>query len=303
MKKLIALLTSLALCAATLAACGAKDDAAETSARAEVAVELDTDVVKIDISDDEQKTSEDEKVEDEGQNPAESSAACANPVALEFGVKGNLSAVADHDFSDYTVSHTVIKGDDSMFKAFFDTLNAEKGFYIAGDFSDIEAVEVYMAFRGEEMAIKALEEGVESLVYLKDGIVTMYTPSEMVAIKIALPMEMLAGMLGMDDMMANFNLIDMQSASIDEVHVFEIEAGGQKFIYEYVSEGTGFVFDECGCMVKMITPEGNIDVYAFTSDIPAKAFEQPSGYEIMDLTILGDIDLSQLGEFDLGDLF
>ena len=273
MKKQI-LISALALSAVLLAACGNSNDQQDT-----LPVITDPVIVAGEAG-------------DEADEQGDTTLLNSQQQELVYGEISELSAVWNHDFSVYTESDKVVSVEDSMAHAFLSRITSESGFYLAGEFSEYGLGNLFIAVQGERLALKASVDGDDIVMMHLDGrTMTMYDPTSMSAMKMEIPEEELGEGSAIDMIIEQFaSLADLLDSdpNAKDIYVFEVEIEGETYTYEF-QDGAGFVFDSSGQIRKFVHPDGDLNVYIFTPDIPANAFDLPEGYEVMDLTELAGL--------------
>ncbi|MCL2053706.1 MAG: hypothetical protein FWG90_04570 [Oscillospiraceae bacterium] len=281
MKKKIALLISLALCAAISSACGTSNN--------EPVPPAPTPANPI-VTDGETAAEETEaETEPEADIP---------PVTAEaiekFGVKRDLSAVWSYDFSALEEPDRIVESKDSLSFQFASELDLDKGFYLAGDFSDEGVDELYMAMQGDRIVVKAVSGGIEMLMHLNGNVLINYDPATRTATKMEIPEDQISNFINLDEIMNQYSQLgSLKAEDSQDINVFDITIDGANYTYEH-QEDSGFVFDDRGQICKIISPDGVLNLFAFTTQVPQGAFDEPEGYEVIDLSDLASMfgDLS-----------
>lgn len=302
MKKIIASIAVLSMCALMLTACGGNNTtggdsnvteditastAAENNGGGAEAAEAETEAAAADDSAEDGTETETEAAD------AGSSDAAASYASLEEFIRADDIFNIDGDLVDGENTNTY------KFISTLDTENAE-GFYI-----DIEAADgsmkATMAAAEKKIAVYMSGSGINMSVIMKDGMMYMILPDSKKAVYTELDEEAFAA--SMEQYSAKDILgenIDTDASDITGMASYTAEIGGETYTFEYMDD-VGFLFDNSGKLCTVVNGQANADVPAFiinefTLNIPADAFDVPSGYEVVDVASLDESELMELFE-------
>lgn len=306
MKKLIASIAALSMCALMLTACGDKTNAGDSGLTESITAEqtakaADTASAEEDSKSDEteaDKTEENKSDETEADNAEDSDPdetdAGSPDAAVSYGSLDEFYEADDvfsHPSEDVEAEKT-------------NTYAFGKSFEDATDFyADLESsdgkMKIVMAMSMETKQIAIDIEGVTDessgitnmSIILTDGKMYMLEPSSKSGFYMELDDEQLAEMFDEydpEELLAEAN-IDT-STDFEGMMCYNVDIGGKTYTFEYI-DNTGMLYDSNGKMCAVIVDDPSsefraIVVNEFSTKASPNAFDIPSGYEIFDMAEL-----------------
>lgn len=288
MKKIIASVAALSMCALMLTACGGNNSTGDsglteditTSAAAEDngAADAETKAEEPADASDETEAETEAEASDDGADPSEAAASYAS---LEEFIKADDVFTREGELVDGKKSNTY------NFVTGLDTKNGN-GFYM-----DIEAADgsmkMTMAATADNIAANVSgDDGAMSIIInIADKIMYMLEPTS----KIALYMELDDAMLA--DYTEQYNAQEILGNSLDldsdveGVESYKVEIAGETYTFEKLDE-VGFLFDKSGKLHTIVSNGADDDTPAFiinefSLNIPSGSFDIPSDYEQMSM--------------------
>lgn len=297
MKKIISAIAALAACAVMLTACGGdtgtadlQDEVTTTSAavtegnddtdsvpesdEADEKDEKDEDGIS---SDDEEITNEEDTSEDD-DNSGDSA-----PVS---SVYASLDEFAMSDIG--SLPYKKVAATDTNTYDFVKTLEGANGLYLNVESTD-NTFAMSMAFDAKNnIALDMIDEsGVRVLIIITNFKMYMLDPSSMTGMYFAVD-ESIFDDYNMEEMLSQINIDENAISDSEEIDSCNVEIAGEEYTFEY-SGGSGFLYKADGKLYAIVTDNDSLDLTAlivneFSGNVPANAFDIPSGYELVDLS-------------------
>ena len=298
MKKIIAVIAALSMSALMLTGCDKKntgDDALTESITTMSTVE-EPSGADSPTAEDSAKT---EEKKDEATTAAEETEAQTEAEVSSADVAASYASLEEFINADDIFDHEgqLVDGKDSYTYAFVMGLEGGNGFYI-----DMEAVDgsmkMVMAMASQQIAITIIGEveGVDGLtnisVIITDGKMYMLDITSKSGFYMTLNEEEFAEMFAEYDPEEILSEININTDSeVEGVMSYKVDIGGKIYTFEY-QDDSGMLYDANGKVCTAITGDSGEDIPAiifneFSTNVPANAFDVPSGYEIIDMSVFG----------------
>ncbi len=295
MKKILAAVISLAMCAAMFTACGNDSDTAEvvdsattttaaeeTTAETEVETEVETTAET--ETETEAETEAETTVETEAETTAETEAE-TKAEAAETASYASLSEFVKSGDA-FSLATAEIPAGDSLTYDWVRVFEGAAGIYMDVEYFDgsmamvmgMEQDKMYMymneAASGTKMTI--IFNG-DKMYMLDEASKTGYSMTADESIMEEYDIE---AMLGDID-------FDAETENAEDVKVTKVDIDGKEYTLEIAETGGAFLFDKNEKITAIIAEENGapiaLKVNDFSGDTPDELFEVPSGYEIIDI--------------------
>ncbi|MCH5192655.1 MAG: hypothetical protein J1F11_01750 [Oscillospiraceae bacterium] len=313
MKKFIASIAALTVCALMLTACGDKTDtgdegltesitAAETAenkaeAKAETKPKAETKAEKKTETKAETEKETETETETEAETEAETnaSAAAASYSSMDEFIK---------DKSVFDLPGKLIPSKDTNTYTLMKDFEGGSGIHMAFESTD-GTMNISMSMEGDNIAVNMIVPNDTSPVWSVDsfsnvslivtnGIMYILDPVTKSGYSMALSDDLLDQMFGQYDLREILSDLDVDAkAENDRTYSCNVEIGGKPYTFEYADK-MGMLYDASGKLCTIVSGDKNSDVpdiiiNEFSSNIPSGAFKVPSGYEIYDMTEMADL--------------
>lgn len=266
MKKTLGIILSLALCVSMLAGCSKSGNTEETTTAGETTSAAETT----------------EETEAEAKTEAETEAAAGEAVA-----SGATSGFAEA-YANLGEGKEINAKDSNTYK-FMQELNGAKSLYISFTMMAPEGESALeMAIEGENVYMKTESPEASGIIYIVDMAYTMYDPSTMTAMTMKLDQETYDSM-DLKNAFSSFELDDDFDDVDGKIMSHDVEVEGKKYTYEVDDAKTCYyVYDENGKIVTFAATDSetamDVIINAFTTEVPAEVWTQPTGYTVQDLS-------------------
>ena len=304
MKKIIAAIAALSMCALMLTACGDKttgDDnltesitVSEPAGNAEAETEAKTEAEA--DSGAEEKTEETTSAAETEEETADTEAD-ADETYTDIAAK--YASLEEFYNADDVFDHPgdVVAGEDSYTYEFVKSFEGGSEFYM-----DLEAIDgsmrIVMAMGSEKLAmtIEGEAEGMDAFsnisIIIADGKMYMLDSTEKSGISMSLSEEEFAEMFSEYDPAEILSEINIDTESdLGSIMSYKVDIGGKIYTFEHdgTNGNTGMLYDPNGKVCMVIAKDADEDIPAiifneFSVNVPAGAFDVPAGYSIMDLS-------------------
>ncbi len=265
MKKTLGIILSLALCVSMLAGCSKSGNAEETTTATETTTAAETTSAE--------ETTEETVADTEAAGGEAAASGAASSFADAYANLGEGKEINIKDSNTYKFVQE-LKDAKSLYASF--TMMAPEG-----------ETTLEMAIDGENVYMKTEAPGASGMIYIVDMAYTMYDPSTMTAMTMKLDQETYDSM-DLKNAMSSFELDDIDDVD-GKIMSYNVEVNGKKYTYEVDAEKTCYyVYDESGKIVTFAATVSetamDVIVNAFTTEVPADVWTQPTGYTVQDLS-------------------
>ncbi len=304
MKKILAAVISLVMCAAVFTACGKDTETAEavdsvttTVAAEETKAETEAETTIETEAETEAETAVETKAETEAETTAETKAETKAETTAETKAETKAEAAVKTasyaSIKEFATSGDVFKLDtkdipaaDSLTYDWIRIFEGAKGIYMDAEYVD-GSVAIKMGMEQDDMYMYMYEaaSNTKMTIILKDGKMYMLdeaskTGYSMTADESLLEDYDIGAMLGDID-------FDAETANAEDVKTTKVEIGGKEYTLEIAETQGVFLFDKNEKIVAILAEEGGtvnaFKINEFTGDAPDELFKVPSGYEIIDI--------------------
>lgn len=299
MKKIISAIAALTACAVMLTACGGGDTSTElqdeitTTAAEEVTTSEEADdnsnegseTEKADSSNEDDNDSDsadidngdDDEIKDDDTDKGSS-----EPASVVFA---SLSEFAESDLYDLPYEKTAAA--DSNTYDFIKTLEGADGLYLDIESTD-KSVAMTMAFDAKNnIAMDVTDDtGTRVIIIITNMTMYMLEPTSMSGFYYAVD-ESVFDDYNMEEMLGQINIDEASLSDSEDIDSCTVEIGGTKYVFEF-SNGSGFLYKTDGTLCAILTNDNSLEITTlivneFSKNVPANAFDIPSGYELVDL--------------------
>ncbi|MBR4097428.1 MAG: hypothetical protein IKK42_09030 [Oscillospiraceae bacterium] len=296
MKKFLAAIISLAMCASMLTACGKDTETAEVSDVTTTASETLAETEAATTEATEAATTEAteaETTEAETEATTEETTVAETEAETEAETKAEAKAASYSSLADFAKSGDAYKLDtkdipaeDSLTYDWIRIFEGATGIYMDAEYVD-GSVAVVMGMKQDNMYMYMYEaaSNTNMTIILIDG--KMYMLDE--ATKTGYSMTADASLMEEYDVEAMLGDIDFdaETANAEDVKTTKIEIGGEEYTLEIAETQGVFLFDKNDEIVAILAEENGtvnaLKINEFSGDAPDKLFKAPTGYEIVDL--------------------
>lgn len=328
MKKLIAVIAALSVSAFMLTACSDNKSSADDNITVKITASDDEDKAaaedgeKDGDKEEDKKEAEDDKKDDdkkaeteaettEKETEKETEAAdepkdSGSDAAAEYGsLEGfaNASDVFGHKAD-------AVAGENSYTYAFLKSLEGGSGFYV-----DLETLDgkskVIMAIESDQVAVTAIGDAsafdmgmdgfADMSIMLADGKIYMMSTAsksgfyaDMESLGVSDPLES----IDVDEMLSEINGLT-DGMDLNSIMSYKVSIGGETYTFEFddTSGGTGMLYNSRGKVCLIIDGSGSfpkVIINEFSTNVPNKAFDVPSGYKVSDIMSMDEAELLEL---------
>ena len=312
MKKIIAAIAALSLSAFMLTGCNKDPEPTGDSAMTES------------ITASEAAGADNASAEDSGDSSDSNDAGAAAPEITETEAE-TTEAEPEEDLSDavavYASLEEFAKADDifshpgetidaegSYTYAFLKSLEGGTGFYLNMEAID-KSMGIIMALESDRISMiingnfLGSDEMSNMAIIIADGKMYMLDIAAKSGFSMDLDPEEFAEMFAEYDPEEILSEINIDTDSeLGNITRYKVAIGGKAYYFEFDSNDskTGMLYDSTGKVAAVIgtdTADAGMDLSAmiindFTSDIPADAFDVPTGYEIFDFSEFANLDIN-----------
>lgn len=296
MKKILAAVISLAMCAAMLTACGSDSDTAEvvdsvttTVAAEETTAETEAETTVETTTETEKETEAETTAETEAETEAETTAETEAETKAEAAETASYASLNEFANSGdaFSLATTSISAGDSLTYEWIRIFEGADSLYM-----DVEATDgsmaMVMGMKEDKIYMKMYEKASNTnlIIIFKDSIMYMLDEASksgyyMSADESAMEEYNVGEMLGEID-------FDAETDNAADVLVTKVEIGGEEYTFEIAETGGGFLFDKNEKIVAILTNETDSELTAlkvndFSGSAPDKIFEIPSDYQLIDM--------------------
>lgn len=307
MKKFIASIAALSMCALMLTACGDKTDTGDAGITESITAEQteaanntadDDSSAKGETEADKSDDSADDKAADDGAEdsaPAETEAESNDAGSSEAAASYASIDEFINDDGIFDLPGEPVDAENSYTYAFAKSFEGGSGFYIDLESTD-GTMKINMGMEADRLAMNATmpdDKGVVGNVSLiiTDGKVYMLDPAQKSGFFMALSDEQISQMFDQydpEEILANVN-IDTDT-DFEGVLSSKVEIAGEIYTFEYMDKA-GMLYDKSGKICTVVSGDSSTEIPAiiineFSTNVPAGAFDVPSDYELMDLGAL-----------------
>lgn len=296
MKKFLAAIISLAMCAAMFTACGNDTDTTEisdvTTAASEAVAEAETTTAK------ETEAETTTEAEAEATIEAETEVETVAETTTEAETKAEAAEKASYaslkkfvESGDaFKLDSTEIPAGDSLTYDWIRIFEGASGIYMDVEYFD-GSMSMIMGMEKNDMYVYMNEaaSGTKMTIILTDG--KMYMLDE--ASKTGYSMTADESLMEEYDVEALLGDVDFdaETENAEDVKVTKLDIDGEEYTLEIADTGGAFLFDKNEKIKAIIIEENGspngLKINDFSSDTPDELFEVPSGYQIVDLDSAG----------------
>lgn len=301
MKKIIASVAALSMCAFMLAACGDKttgdstltesitagQTAGENNAAADDSSDSDKTEAKTEASDD---AAENDAAQETEAEKGDSGDAAASYASLDEFI--NSDDIFDREGE-------LIDSENTNTYKFMSSLDIENG---NGFYMDVEATDgsmkATMAAAEDQVSINMSGDGVDVSFIIKDNTMYLLESRSKKAVYMELDEEAIASNIEQYSA-GNIlgNAVDADISDIPGAECYEVNIGGDIYAFEMVDDA-GFLYDPSGDLCAMVSSQAGTTyafiINEFTLNVPANAFDIPSDYELVDAKSLDTSEFFEL---------
>jgi len=298
MKKLLAAIISLTMCAAMFTACGNDTDTAEvsdlTTTVSETVTEAETTTAKTTEAETTAEAEEEVATEEttEAATEAETEAATEAEAKAEAAEKASYASLKKFVESGdaFKLDSTEIPAGDSLTYDWIRIFEGASGIYMDVEYFD-GSMAMIMGMEKSDMYVYMNEaaSGTNMTIILTDG--KMYMLDE--ASKTGYSMTADESLMEEYDIEALLGDVDFdaETENAEDVKVAKLDIDGKEYTLEIADTGGAFLFDKNEKITAIIIEENGspngLKINDFSSDTPDELFEIPSGYQIVDLDSAG----------------
>ncbi|MBQ8175482.1 MAG: hypothetical protein IJ035_00405 [Oscillospiraceae bacterium] len=296
MKKILAAVISLAMCAAMLTACGSDSDTAEvvdsvttTAAAEETTAETEAETTA------ETTTEAETEKETEAETTAEAETEAETAAETEAETKAEAAETASYaslnEFANsgdaFNLATNSISAGDSLTYEWIRIFEGADSLYM-----DVEATDgsmsMVMGMKEDKIYMKMYEKASDTnlIIIFKDSVMYMLDEATksgyyMTADESLMEEYDVGAMLGEID-------FDAETDNAADVLVTKVEIDGAEYTFEVAETGGGFLFDKDENLVAILTNEADSELTAlkvneFSGSAADSIFEVPSDYQLIDM--------------------
>lgn len=300
MKKILAAIISLAMCAAMFTACGKDADTAEvtdiTTTVSEAVSKAETTVM--------------EKAETEPEKAAEETTEAETEAETEKVTEAETETETEKATEAETKAETAEKASYSSIEKFVesgDAFNLSTAEIPAGDSLTYDWIRIFEGAAGIYMDVEYFDGSMAMVMGMEQNrmYMYMYEPTSGTNMTIILnggKMYMLDeasktgySMTADESIMEEYDVeamlgdidFDAETENADDVKVAKLDIDGKEYTLEIADTGGAFLFDNNDKIKAIIVEENGspnaLKINDFSGDTPDELFEVPSGYQIIDI--------------------
>lgn len=298
MKKILAAIISLTMCAAMFTACGKDADTAEVT---DITTTVSETVSKAETTVMEEAETEPEKAAEEtteAETEAETEKATEAETETEKVTEAETKAEAAEKASYSSIEKFVESGD---------AFNLSTAEIPAGDSLTYDWIRIFEGAAGIYMDVEYFDGSMAMVMGMEQNrmYMYMYEPSSETNMTIILnggKMYMLDdasktgySMTADESIMEEYDVeellgdidFDAETENADDVKVAKLDIDGKEYTLEIADTGGAFLFDNNDKIKAIIVEENGspmaLKINDFSGDTPDELFEVPSGYQIIDI--------------------
>lgn len=300
MKKILAAIISLAMCAAMFTACGKDADTAEVS---DITTTVSEAVSKA-------ETTVMEKAETEPEKAAEETTEAETEAETEKVTEAETETETEKATEAETKAETAEKASYSSIEKFVesgDAFNLSTAEIPAGDSLTYDWIRIFEGAAGIYMDVEYFDGSMAMVMGMEQNrmYMYMYEPTSETNMTIILnggKMYMLDeasktgySMTADESIMEEYDVeamlgdidFDAETENADDVKVAKLDIDGKEYTLEIADTGGAFLFDNNDKIKAIIVEENGspnaLKINDFSGDTPDELFEVPSGYQIIDI--------------------
>ena len=306
MKKILAAIISLAMCAAMFTACGKDADTAEVT---DITTTVSETVSKAETSVMEEAETEPEKAAEE-TTEAKTEAETEKATEAETETEKVTEAETEKATEAETKAETAEKASYSSIEKFVesgDAFSLSTAEIPAGDSLTYDWIRIFEGAAGIYMDVEYFDGSMAMVMGMEQNrmYMYMYEPSSETNMTIILnggKMYMLDdatktgySMTADESIMEEYDVeellgdidFDAETENADDVKVAKLDIDGKEYTLEIADTGGAFLFDNNDKIKAIIVEENGspmaLKINDFSGDTPDELFEVPSGYQIIDI--------------------
>ena len=302
MKKILAAIISLTMCAAMFTACGKDADTAEvtditttvseTVSKAETSVmeEAETEPEKVaeETTEAETEKATEAETETEKVTEAETEKATEAETKAEDAEKASYSSVKEFvDSGDaFSLSTAEIPAGDSLTYDWIRIFEGAAGIYMDVEYFD-GSMAMVMGMEQNRMYMYMYEpsSGTNMTIILNGGKMYMLDEASKTGYSMTAD-ESIMEEYDVEELLGDIDF-DAETENADDVKVAKLDIDGKEYTLEIADTGGAFLFDNNDKIKAIIVEENGspmaLKINDFSGDTPDELFEVPSGYQIVDI--------------------
>lgn len=294
MKKILAAIISLTMCAAMFTACGKDADTVEvtdiTTTVSETVSKAETSVMEEAETEPEKAAEETTEAETEKATEAETETEKVTEAETKAEAAEKVSYSSVKEFVDsgdaFSLSTAEIPAGDSLTYDWIRIFEGAAGIYMDVEYFD-GSMAMVMGMEQNRMYMYMYEpsSGTNMTIILNGGKMYMLDDASKTGYSMTAD-ESIMEEYDVEELLGDIDF-DAETENADDVKVAKLDIDGKEYTLEIADTGGAFLFDNNEKIKAIIVEENGspmaLKINDFSGDTPDELFEVPSGYQIVDI--------------------